>query len=343
MKIIIPAYQPDKKLLLLIRDIKENSNYDIVIVDDGSSENFQPIFTKARNEGCTILTHTVNRGKGAALKTAFKYVLTGTSENEGVVCADCDGQHTWQDIRNIAENITWHSSSIIMGSREFTGKVPFRSLLGNTITRYVFSLASGCKISDTQTGLRGFSVRLLPWLTALKGDRYEYEMNQLLEAREQGFSLFSIPIETVYENNNKSSHFRPIRDSVKIYLPILKFSLSSVSCGLIDFLTLFILDWLTGNLLVSVVGARVISSFCNYMLNKNLVFKASKQQHGKAFVRYYGLVALILLCNYLLMDLFTNIVGMSLLVSKLLTELFLFFISYYAQKRYVFSQADIKR
>lgn len=343
MKIIIPAYQPDKKLLLLIRDIKENSNYDIVIVDDGSSESSKPIFTRARNEGCTILTHPANRGKGAALKTAFTYVLNETSEKEGVVCADCDGQHTWQDIMKIAENITWHSRSIIMGSREFTGRVPFRSWLGNTITRYVFSLASGCRISDTQTGLRGFSVQLLPWLTTVKGDRYEYEMNQLLEAKEQGFYFFSIPIKTVYEDNNKSSHFRPIRDSVKIYLPIIKFSLSSVTCGLMDFLSLFLLNWITGNLLVSVVCARLISSFCNYMLNKNLVFKATNQHHGKAFIRYYSLVALILLCNYLLMDLFKNICGLSLLASKLLTEATLFFISYYAQKRYVFSQADIKR
>lgn len=341
MKIIIPAYEPDEKLLILIRDIKKNSDYDIIIVDDGSSKNYKFIFTKAKNEGCVVLTHKINLGKGAALKTAFNYVLQEGIEEERIVCADCDGQHSWKDIIKIAESIVWHQNAIILGCREFTGSIPLRSLFGNKITRYIFSLVSGCKITDTQTGLRGFSFNVLPWLIQVKGNRYEYEMNQLLEAKASGYELFSIPIKAIYDKNNKGSHFRPIRDSIQIYLPILKFSLSSVSCGIIDFIALFLLNWLTHNLFISVIGARTISSFCNYMLNKNIVFKAKKQVHTKTVIKYYGLVIFILICNYLMLDLFTNVLTLSLFASKIVTECILFLISYYAQKKYVFTSRQV--
>lgn len=336
MKIIIPAYEPDKKLLMLIKDIKENSDYDIIIVDDGSSNIYNFIFIKAKLDGCTVLTHKTNLGKGAALKTAFNYLLQENTEEDGVVCADCDGQHTWQDIKKIAESITWHKNTLLLGCREFTGSIPLRSLIGNKITKYIFSFASGCKIADTQTGLRGFSIEMLPWLIQVKGNRYEYEMNQLLEAKSSGYNLYSIPIKTIYENNNIRSHFRPVRDSIKIYLPILKFSLSSVSCGIIDFISLFLFNWLTHNLFISVISARVISSSCNYLLNKNIVFKAKNQLHTKAAIKYYILVIIILSCNYLILDFFTNILNLSLFYSKILTECILFFISYYTQKRYIF-------
>jgi len=193
-------------------------------------------------------------------------------EDTGIVCADCDGQHSWNDIKKIAESIIWHKNSIILGCREFTGSVPLKSLIGNKITRSIFALTAGKLISDTQTGLRGFSTELLPWLIQLKGNRYEYEMNQLLEAKASGYELFSIPIKTIYTNNNKSSHFHPIRDSITIYFPIIKFSLSSISSGLVDFILLFVLNWFTQNLFISVIAARTISSIFNYVINRNIVF-----------------------------------------------------------------------
>lgn len=336
MKIVIPAYEPDKKLLSLIRDIKENSTFDVIIVNDGSSEKYDFIFRKAENEGCTVLIHKVNREKGAALKTSFKYIIRHNKDNSGVICADCDGQHTWQDIIKLAESLAWHKDTIVLGCREFTGSVPLRSLIGNKITGFIFSFISGLKITDTQTGLRGFPSGMLPWLLQIKGNRYEYEMNQLLEARSSGYKLSCIPIKTIYEKNNKSSHFRPVRDSFQIYLPILKFGLSSMSCGIIDFSALFILNGLTRSLLASVIGARVISSACNYVLNKNMVFKSSHRHKISSVIKYYTLAAVILLFNYLLLDFFTDIMTLSLFTGKLLTEAILFIISYYAQKRYVF-------
>ncbi len=335
MKIVIPAYEPDEKLISLIISIQNNCNYEIVIVNDGSSSSSDLVFDRAAELGCTVLVHAQNRGKGAALKTAFAYLLQ-TGEKEGVVCADCDGQHTCADILNIAEAVLSNHNHIVLGSREFTGTIPVKSLLGNKITCFIYSLVSGKTIPDTQTGLRGFSSPMLPWLLTLKGDRYEYEMNQLLEAKAAGYELLNLPIETIYEDNNRSSHFNPVKDSARIYLPIIKFMLSSASCGVIDFVLLLIMNRVTHNLLLSVVSARVVSSLCNYIFNKNLVFQAQSRNMPATVVKYYSLVVFILVCNYSLLKLLVDLIGLPLVLGKLITELILYSLSYIIQHRYVF-------
>jgi glycosyltransferase involved in cell wall biosynthesis len=335
MNIVIPAYDPDNRLISLIHNIKENCDYDIVIVNDGSSPSCNEIFRKASNLGCTVLVHENNSGKGAALKTAFSYLIDNQQQDD-IVCADCDGQHTWPDILKIANAVGTHTNTIILGCREFVGHVPARSLLGNKITSFVYSVIARSKISDTQTGLRGFSNHMLPWLVTIQGKHYEYEMNQLLESKAAGYDLFSVPIETIYENNNETSHFHPIKDSIRIYLPIIKFMLSSISCGIIDFIALFIFNALTHNLLFSVVAARTISSLCNYFINRTIVFNAQNQSHLSSIVKYYALVVLILVCNYSLISIFVNVVGLPLVVGKLITECILYLLSYIIQHKFIF-------
>jgi putative flippase GtrA len=337
--IIIPAYQPDHRLLKLIGEIKEKSDFDILIVNDGSNDRCTPIFDMAITIGCTVLNHKKNYGKGAALKTAFSYLLEAGSQ-EGFVCADCDGQHTWPDINKLAMDIPYHPTSIILGSRKFVGKVPLKSRFGNYLTGAIFNLLTGNKIGDTQTGLRGFSARMLPWLTELDGNHYEYEMNQLLEAKKAGYTFHCIPIETIYENNNQGSHFNPILDSIRVYLPILKFSISSMACGLIDFALLFLFKRITDDLLIAVVGARVISSLSNYLLNKHLVFEAKQKKRNVTLLLYYLLVVLIMTCNYLLLTLFHERFAISLFISKLMTEVLLFIVSYTVQHRIIFRNKD---
>lgn len=340
MKIIIPAYQPDQRILKLIKEIKASSNYEIILVNDGSDDKCTPIFENAVEYGCTVLFHETNLGKGAALRTAFNYMLKNNIQ-DGFICADCDGQHSWSDIKKIAEDIPLHPSSIILGCRKFIGKIPIKSMLGNKITRSIFSLITGNKISDTQTGLRGFSSSMLPWLVQLKGNRYEYEMNQLLEAKKAGYNFNCIPIETIYENNNEGSHFHPIRDSIRVYLPILKFSLSSVTCGILDFIMLLLFKGIFGNLLLSVVAARVISSLCNYFLNRHLVFDANNKRKLATLIEYYLLAVVILGCNYLIISFLNETLGISLIISKLLTEAILFTASYMVQHKIIFKKNPV--
>jgi putative flippase GtrA len=336
MNILIPAYEPGVKMIELIRKIRQSCNLDILIVDDGSGENYMRIFKQARDLGCTVLHHDRNLGKGAALKTGFRYLMEA-GEGEGVVCADCDGQHSVGDICKVAvETMRW-TDTAVLGVRQFSGKVPFKSMFGNSITRWVFFLSAGYKIQDTQTGLRGYPAEMLPWLCEVEGTRFEYELNVLLNLKSAGYSIREMTIQTIYENGNKGSHFRPVMDSIRVYLPFLKFSASSLTSGLLDFLLLLGFMQLSGHLLPSVLFSRVISSIFNYSCNKYLVFPSRSTKTVQSAPRYFLLVLIIMLLNYALLNSFT-LIGVPLVAAKILTETVLFVFSYVVQKRLVFAR-----
>jgi len=333
--ILIPSYEPDERLITLVHKLIKATDASIVVVDDGSGENYRPLFDRVQKAGCTVLTHKSNQGKGKALKTGFNYARQ--HEKGGVVCADSDGQHLHKDIVRIMLAVHQHPNSIVLGSRQFTGRVPLRSRLGNSATRLIYRCTTGKSIQDTQTGLRGYSAEMLGWLCHVPGDRFEYEMNMLLEAPQAGYSILEMPIDTIYLDGNKSSHFRPLADSARVYFPFLKFCMSSGFAALLDFILLLILQWLTSNLLVSVIGARVCSSIFNYTMNRNYVFaKRNKAAAHQSMPKYFTLVVIIMLLNYGVMYLFHEQLAISLVAAKLLTEASLFLLSYWAQRRFVY-------
>ncbi len=217
--ILIPAYKPDAALPPLCETLT-SMGYAVVCVDDGSGADFNEIFENAAQHA-TVLRYEQNRGKGGALKYGFHHILThpAFSDRGGIVTADADGQHKPEDIRRVSDALE-ENGGAVLGVRRFTGKVPFRSRFGNALTRWVFALSSGLRISDTQTGLRGFPLPLAADLAEEDGDRYEYEMNVLFRLAEDHTPVTEIPIATVYENNNKGSHFNPVRDSARIYKAI---------------------------------------------------------------------------------------------------------------------------
>lgn len=334
--VLIPAYEPDERLITLIHHLLEEPHVSILIVNDGSGEDYQGIFDTAEQLGCTVLTHAANRGKGCALKTGFQYLLDNRSQTS-IVCADCDGQHTPLDIRRIASYVQQHPHELVLGSRHFTGKVPLRSRFGNSLTRSIYRFTTGVHLQDTQTGLRGYSTEMLEWLCQLPGERFEYEINMLLAAPSAGYVLHEVQIDTVYLENNKSSHFRPFTDSIEIYIPILLFSASSILSGLLDFILFFWLHWATSSLVVGVVGARVCSSIFNYSLNRNYVF--TKGRHTEIYYslpRYFALVLLIMLLNYSLIYVLNEHVGIPLFFAKVLTECVLFLFSFWSQRKFVY-------
>lgn len=336
MTILIPAYEPDDKLIRLIRNLKAEGAFKIVIVDDGSSSNCRYVFESAEREGCNVLVHKTNMGKGRALKTGFEYIMRENLQ-EPVVTADCDGQHIPEDIIKVGEACSEHKDCIIMGRRQFARDVPLRSRIGNTITRMVFDAASGSKLYDTQTGLRGFSYDMLPWLCKLEGDRYEYEMNMLLQAASQGYGFFEVPISTVYIEKNKSSHFNTFRDSVKVYLPIIKYSMSSITSGILDFFLLMVFQLFTPSLFLAVMGARVCSSIYNYTINRLFVFPGGRRvPKGRSMARYFLLVAVVMLLNYGVLVVYNKVIGIPLFFAKIFTEITIFIFSFWCQKTFVF-------
>lgn len=336
MNILIPSYEPDERLLLLIKQLRDIGSFPIVVVDDGSGEAYSQLFITARELGCTVITHSENKGKGHALKSGFRYFMQN-GVTDGIVCADSDGQHLPQDIMKIASSIEEHNHSIVLGCRRFTGKVPLRSRFGNAATRLVYTFATGKRIYDTQTGLRGYSADMLDWLCQIPGERFEYEMNLLLEAPAAGFSFHEVPIDTVYLDHNKSSHFRPIIDSARIYAPFLKFSISSLSSAVIDILLLALIHFFSSSLLLAVMGARLTSSIFNYTMNKRFVFDRGKPSAIRTSMpKYFALVIVIFSLNYGLMHVFNERLGVPLLIAKLLTEAALFVFSYWAQRKFVY-------
>ena len=337
--LIIPAYKPDEKLLGLLARFKGDADFVPVVVDDGSGPEYRRIFD-ALPEGVTLLTHPENRGKGAALKTAFKYVLESCPQCGQAVTADADGQHRYEDIKRVCAAAAQRPEALVLGSRKFEGDVPLRSRLGNGITRHVFSIASGVKVYDTQTGLRAMGREGMRRFAQVPGDRYEYEINMLLTAAQSGMPIQEEWIETVYLDDNASSHFNPFKDSLKIYLCILKFSASSLLAFVIDYVLVLLLKALTASwpaalsLNFSVIAARLVSGTVNFTVNRRVVFKGNESL-GKAIAKYVALAACILGLNLLLMHLFTGM-GWPFALAKIVTEVLLFCLSFVMQGKFVF-------
>jgi len=221
--IIIPSYEPSYKLISFTKNLLKN-NSKIIVVDDGSGIEYQNIFNQLKKMNIVVLHHEKNLGKGKALKTAFNYCLNNDKNNlVGVVTTDDDGQHSVKDVLKIFQALKQNNNNLILGIRMFDKNVPFKSKFGNFITRYIFFFVTHRWLHDTQTGLRGIPFSHLKKLTAIPGNCYDYEMNVLLLAKKLNFKIKEITISTIYIDENKRSHFNPIKDSFKIYLTIISF------------------------------------------------------------------------------------------------------------------------
>lgn len=239
--IIIPAYKPSIGLI----DLAENLAslfLEIIVVDDGSGAEYIDVFERIEEiDGCTLIKLCVNMGKGSALKTAFNYFLKSNRSNVGVITVDADGQHKIEDIVNVADEMNLHPDDLILGCRSFdSANIPARSRFGNKVSCVVYRWLCGIKISDTQTGLRGIPLSFLPIACATKGERYEYETNMLIEANNEHIRFKEVQIETIYEDDNLSSHFNPIRDSINIYSVLIRYSLPSFVSVIIDYFLLLV-------------------------------------------------------------------------------------------------------
>ncbi len=344
--VIIPSLSPDEKLLTLLGDLRKAAFETIVIVNDGSSEQYASYFEAARDTfGCTVLTHAVNQGKGRALKTAFNYLL-----NQSHVChavtVDADGQHRIADIIAVAEATLEHPDSIIMGCRDFSSNnqdIPARSRFGNRTTSRVLRWICGISLSDTQTGLRGFSPVAMRRFLATKGERFEYEMNMILDAKDAKISLREVPIETVYIEENRTSHFNPLLDSLRIYAVFSKFILSSVLSWAVDIGLFAFLFWLWRlfdlrediGIVVCAYIARAISAFVNYSVNKHRVFKSGDLGHG-TLLRYAALCVCQITVSAFATKWLVSLFTLNATPIKIVVDILLFIISFRIQRGWVF-------
>ncbi len=300
---LIPAYKPLALLPELVRSLTREG-MSVVVVDDGSGPEFEPIFRQCA-EQAEICTHEVNRGKGCALKTGLSYIHRVYGEAPIVVTVDADGQHAVKDALAVCRMAEQNPHTLVFGSRRFTGKVPFRSRLGNLITQVAYHIFSGINMCDTQTGLRAFSGDLIPGLLRISGERYEYEMTMLFDFTKQGIPIIEHEIATIYENNNSSSHFKPIRDSLRLYKQIFRASAYSFLAFAVDYLLFLGLFLPFGYPISANIAARGVSALLRFILNRKFGFR-SRGKLGAAIVKYtlmtIGMLAINTACLYALTE-----------------------------------------
>ncbi|MBE6616809.1 MAG: glycosyltransferase [Ruminococcaceae bacterium] len=348
--VVIPSYKPDEKLISTLNGVIDTGFTDIIVVDDGGGEKYAPIFEKVKAmPGCTVLHHPVNRGKGAALKTAFAYYLENRPESVGLVTADADGQHLPEDILGCARDMA-EKESVILGVRDFSlPHVPPRSKAGNRFTSGFFKIFFGMNISDTQTGLRAIPRKYLKPIAEVEGDRYEYETHMLFLIGKAHIPMAEHTIDTVYIDDNSSSHFRVVRDSARIYKMVLLFAFSSLVCTVIDIVLDLTLATIVSDILqvsnvfatalLAFAGARLISAVINYFLNRFAVFKDGGRI---SFPRYVLLACSIFAVNIIPILIvfvfpipFTNAIVMPL---RLIVSLMVFPVSFKLQHNFVFNK-----
>lgn len=355
MTIIIPAYKPDEKLIQLLHSLRETTDARILVVNDGSGDEYAPIFNEVSALGCTLLIHPQNRGKGAAMKTAFKFLLDEGNSDEIICTADADGQHLPKDIVRCMEESRAYPDALVLGARSFRGDVPARSRFGNSVSRWTFHILMGKRVYDTQTGLRAFSARLLPEMLSVEGDRYEYEMQVLCNAAKKKLPIREVEIETVYLEENKSSHFNPLRDAMRVYGLLLKnafgrlyqfisFLFSSGIAFVVDMLVFLLLyhllfvpffkDEQTMEF-VSLLVARILSSLVNYAINRKVVF-SNLAKPAKTLTLYALLAVITFFAHEFLTSLFMFRLFFPSGLSLLLAQVIFFPISFLVQKYWIF-------
>ena len=321
--VVVPTLNPNIEIFKKFLDNLLEKTKNVLVYDDGCNKEYDSFFKELEKKKITVLHHYVNLGKGRAMKDAFNYLLLKYPKLKGVVTADSDGQHSIKDIEKVAEEIKKHPDSLILGCRDFDSEnVPTRNKFGNKITRGVFKTFVGLSITDTQTGLRGYPTKVMSSLLSVKGDRFEYETNMLIETMNKKIPIIEVPIETIYlENSNSESHFNPVKDSFEIYKLFFKFILAGLSS--------FILDYL----LYATICARVLSSMYNFLVNSNVVFK---NRNSSSLIKYACLCVIQMFVSGLAVEYIVKLTHISSMVIKLIVDIILFIVNFVIQRTFIF-------
>ena len=338
--IVIPAYKPGPSLPVLVENLLCHTDAPIVIVDDGSGSDCAIYFEQAsRSARVHLVKHAVNLGKGTALKAGMNYALACFPDAAGVVTADADGQHGYEDIVRVAARVAANPGALVMGVRQFTGDVPLRSRIGNGLTRVLMQVLIGHRLADTQTGLRGVPAHLIPHLLHLQSSGYDFELDMLIACKHQGCAVIQEPIRTIYLEGNKSSHFHPIFDSMRIYFLLFRFSVLSLLTATLDNIVFALMFGATGSIARSQIAARLVAMTFNYLGARTMVFH-SRQRHAVVLTKYVALVLVNGLVSYALIRWLHGSFGVGTITAKLLAEGLLFIANFAIQRDFVFTRRE---
>ena len=344
--VLIPAYKPTSAVVELVRELQsldsEGRIAAYVVVNDGSGDAFAVLFEQlAALPAVTVLPHAVNLGKGAALKSGMNHILTRLPEVKGVVTADADGQHAPENVMMVVHELGDRPANIVLGVRQFDPNTPLRSAFGNGLTRFVFRAFTGVAVSDTQTGLRGLPIEFCRSCLRIPLNGYDFELEALIMAGRQS-RIVEVPIKTIYIDGNKSSHFSPIRDSLRIYFVFLRFCGSSVITAVVDNTIFVIALAMTASVGWSQAIARGIAMVLNCVRAREAVFKGHENVRV-SFAKFVLLVVANGFVSYGMIRFMNENWGVRLVPAKLTAEGLLFLANFAIQRELIFTSARPER
>ena len=342
--VVIPAYKPSPALPESVQHLlASNAIAAVVVVNDGSGPDYATIFAELRAmPSVTVLDHAVNLGKGAALKTGLNHVACAFPDAAGAVTADADGQHTAADILKTAASLAGTAQALILGARRFEGEVPLRSKFGNVLTRYIMRGVTGQKITDTQTGLRGIPMSFIPELLYSKATGYDFELDMLVKCKYANRPIQEVPIGTIYVDGNRSSHFNPLLDSMRIYFVFIRFAAVSLLTATIDNIAFIAALRVIPAIWACMVIARLIAAMFNYTANKRGVFH-SRDANAVALPKYWLSMLAAGVLSYCLIQGILAFTKVGVVAAKMSAETVLFFFSFIIQRDFVFSQRQSRQ
>jgi len=286
--ICIPAYNEEKNIAKLIIDAKKYSD-QIIVIDDGSTDYTPQI---AQELGIKLIQHEKNLGKGAALKTGFKYALTHSPEV--VVTIDADGQHNPHDIPKLIEPILTGDCDVVIGSRSEKTKMPTHRKIGYNFISFLNKKATKSKIKDSQSGFRAYSKKSLSTFAQKRFQNYSVEFEQLNSLIQDGFKIKEVPVELKYKGLEKTSKKNFLTHGGELILaslfmivarrPILYLSLPgviSICIGLVFvFSTLFLFnDDGYFSIPMSILSASFLILGCMLIISSMFIYIITKLQN----------------------------------------------------------------
>lgn len=300
--VLIPAYEPDEKLIELVSSLK-SEGFAVIVVNDGSSDKYDCIFNSLHSD-THIITLPHNCGKGAALKAGFRYINEQLPYIDGVITCDADGQHKVEDVIRVS-NALESGEKFVLTMRKPRKGIPLRSKVGNTMSRVVYALLTNRYLSDNQSGLRGFAREHINWLLAVEKDKYDYEMNVLYYAAKKSIRIHTIYIEAIYIDDNESSHFSPVKDTVRIYKSLFRLAMGSFISLLVSELLIIAVSVIFGyrHFFITLPGVAAIGYALNIILTRSIFMK-------KTVCYDYWTMLIFHIINYIFYTLMCIILGL---------------------------------
>ena len=207
---IIPSLNAERTVPRVIEQARQQIE-PVLVIDDGSSDRTGEV---ARAAGAIVLRHDVNRGKGAALKTGFRWAR----ENgyDGVITLDADGQHLPSEIPKFLRQRETGGEDLIIGGRaHLFGQMLPRRRNANRFSAWCIAKCSGVPITDSQSGFRFYSARLIDAID-LRTDGFDMESEVIVRAGRRGLKILTIPIELGFVDGLSTSHYKPLKDTLRI-------------------------------------------------------------------------------------------------------------------------------